>query len=96
MHRALKWWIQTLYEANIDLMDYGVKEKAVWDKIDVARECIYNISRSLFWRRFIGFSYGPSPKDLVFWGNEPWTEFAGEFWLMLERKEEVMPGTWIE
>jgi hypothetical protein len=96
MHRALKWWIQTLYEANIDLMDYGVKEKAVWDKIDVARECIYNISRSQFWRRFIGFSYGPSPKDWVFWGNEPWTEFAGEFWLMLERKEEVIPGTWIE
>lgn len=57
MHRALKWWIQTLYEANIDLMDYGVKEQAVWDKIDVARECIYNISRSRFWRRFIGFSY---------------------------------------
>ena len=96
MHRALKWWIQTLYEANINLMDYGGKEKAVWDKEDVDRECICYIGQSLFWRRFIGFSYGPSPNDWVFWENEPWAEFAGDFWLMVERKEEVMPGTWIE
>jgi hypothetical protein len=95
MHRALKWWIQTLYEANIDLVEYGVKEKAVWDKMDVARECCY-VGPLQFWRRFIGFSYGPSPKDWVFWGNEPWAEYAGDFWLMLERKEEIMPGTWIE
>jgi hypothetical protein len=32
----------------------------------------------------------------MFWENEPTDEFAGEFWLMLDKKEEIMPGTWVD
>jgi hypothetical protein len=89
MHRALSWWIETLHEVGIDLMYYGLKEKAVWTKMDVARECIcflgepskstYIDGLPWFWKRLVGFRYGPSPKDWVFWGNEPWTNLPETF-----------------
>ena len=102
---ALNWWIERLYEAGVDLIGYGLKEKDIWGQVDVTQECTCHFHNAWSidsgyppssWTRLIGFSYGPSPTDWIFWESEPTDEFAGDFWLMLERKEEVMPGTWIE
>jgi hypothetical protein len=37
--------------------------------------------------RLINISYGPSPKDWIFWFSEPSDSFAGDFWAMLEGEE---------
>jgi hypothetical protein len=40
MHLALNWWLDTPYEATVDLMEYAIAERVVWGTIDVAREYI--------------------------------------------------------
>jgi hypothetical protein len=41
-------------------------------------------------------SYGPNPEDWHVWFDNPVDEVVGEFWEMVEREEEIMPGTWVE
>jgi hypothetical protein len=100
---AINSWVSTLSDSGVDLMEYGQRERLTWNTIDISMEpppsyewdsedyCYY-FGR----RRLISFDYGPSPKDWILWENEPTDEFAGDFWLMLDRKEEIMPGTWID
>jgi hypothetical protein len=46
--------------------------------------------------RIIGLNYGPEPEDWHLWVTNPIDELVGEFWEMVERSLEVMPGTWID
>jgi hypothetical protein len=46
--------------------------------------------------RIIGLNYGPEPEYWHLWVTNPIDEFVGEFWEMVERSLEVMPGTWID
>jgi len=100
---AINSWVSTLSDSGVDLMEYGQRERLTWNTIDISMEpppshrwssndYYYYFGR----RRLISFDYGPSPKDWILWENEPTDEFAGDFWLMLDRKEEIMPGTWID
>jgi hypothetical protein len=41
-------------------------------------------------------SYGPNPEDWHVRFDNPVDEVVGEFWEMVEREEEIMPGTWVE
>lgn len=99
--QVLNSWISTLYDSGVDLIAYGLRERSTWSPLEIDRTnmisdlrdpCYYYFGQ----QRFIGFDYGQSPKDWILWENEPTDEFAGEFWSMLEIKEEIMPGTWID
>ncbi|KAL2853181.1 hypothetical protein BJX68DRAFT_234158 [Aspergillus pseudodeflectus] len=46
--------------------------------------------------RTIGLNYGPKPEDWHLWVTNPIDELVGEFWEMVDRSLEVMPGTWID
>ncbi|KAL5337994.1 hypothetical protein BJX70DRAFT_388873 [Aspergillus crustosus] len=46
--------------------------------------------------RIIKMTYGPNVQDWRIWMNNPIDEFVGEFWEMVGREEEIMPGTWVD
>lgn len=90
-------WVEHLEAAGVDLAEYGEAEKYVWKtQITVCDREFYTPNRYGDWmlQRMIGFTYGPSPTDWYVWLSEPSDHFAGEFWDMIERPVEVMPGAW--
>jgi hypothetical protein len=100
LEKVLTFYITTLYCSNVNLTEYGLKETLIWEPLEVHRWYITeteNFSEYYFGRRrLLGFNYGPHPDDWRIWENEPTDEFVGDFWLMLDKKKEVMPGTWVE
>ena len=95
---ALKVWLRTLQEAGVDLELYGRIEERIWRTEWIPRES-HQLSdyHRLKWAtkaRLIGFSYGPSIEDWHLWVSEPSDSLAGEFWDLIERPVEVMPGAW--
>lgn len=46
--------------------------------------------------RLIGLDYGPLTSDWKIWHSEPTDASVGDFWRLIEKKEELMPGTWID
>ena len=102
LQHAIMSWISTLSDFGVDLREYGLQERSTWKPVEISTKFIHSGPLDLFSdyyfgnRRLINFDYGPSPKDWRIWENEPTDEFAGEFWLMLDKKEEIMPGTWID
>jgi len=99
---AMNSWLSTLSDSGINLTEYGQAERSTWSSVDYSLRFRINDQWDPFsdyyfgQRRLISFDYGPSPKNWKLWENEPTDEFAGDFWLMLDRKEEIMPGTWID
>jgi len=99
---AMNSWISILSDCGVDLIEYGLREKSTWNSVAISTNYWPMSPGDPFsdyyfgQRRLIGFDYGQSPKNWILWENEPTDEFAGEFWLMLDRKEEIMPGTWID
>jgi hypothetical protein len=104
---ALRTWASELKFAGADLEAYGAEESAfvegggLWYKLYVgplrSRSIIYRYKdEDFFWFRLWRLSYGPKPEDWTIWVMNPIDELVGEFWEMVEREEEVMPGTWVE
>jgi hypothetical protein len=100
--KAMTIYITALYNSGVNLEEYGVRESMTWKPLEFHEGLVeaprdYDYSDYYFGRRrLLSFNYGPYPEDWRIWENEPTDEFAGDFWLMIDRKEEVMPGTWIE
>jgi hypothetical protein len=46
--------------------------------------------------RILSLEFGPRPEEWRLWVSNPVDELAWEFWEMVERGEQVMPGTWID
>ncbi|KAJ5955478.1 hypothetical protein N7501_009757 [Penicillium viridicatum] len=95
---ALKVWLRTLQEAGVDLELYGRIEERIWKTEWIPRESHqlpnYHMLDWATKARLIGFSYGPSIEDWHLWVSEPTDSLAGEFWDLIERPVEVMPGAW--
>ena len=104
---ALRTWAFELKSAGVDLEEHGEKESAF---IEEYGPC-YHIyvgplrSRSIQFPKGKGdiflfyvwkLTYGPEPEDWTVWVMNPIDELVGEFWEMVEREEEVMPGTWVD
>lgn len=91
-------WLKDLQAAGVNLQQFGQNEEKVWKEelIDLERE--YFASESTWgvpWSRpLIGFSYGSSPNNWVLWLSERCDSFALDFWRLIEREIEVMPGGW--
>ncbi|KAH8801458.1 hypothetical protein F5884DRAFT_862155 [Xylogone sp. PMI_703] len=97
LQHAVTSWISVLSDLNIDLMQYGLREKLTWSAIEFPkREVLYDDEIDYYQYRLIDFEYGPSLKDWRIWINEHTDEYVGDFWDMLEKKENIMPGTWID
>lgn len=104
---AMNFWISILYDCGVDLEEYGLRESLTWVNLEepayaeeeytgvYTRETRdYDSDYYFGKRRLLGFRSGPSSEDWGVWENEPTDEFAGEFWLMVDRRVEAMPGSW--
>lgn len=95
---VVQLWLEQLEAVGVDLSEYGKAEEFIWKNQTILREFwvwdgISNTHASAM-LRVIGFTYGPSPKDWHLWMSDPTDTYVGEFWDMIERPVEVMPGAW--
>lgn len=90
---ALKIWLTDLMSVGVDLEDFGQAEKDLYDSGAIRKDYHY-FSWANGNHRLINFTYGTSPHDWHLWISGKSDLFAGEFWDMIQRKEEVMPGAW--
>ncbi|RHZ62494.1 hypothetical protein CDV55_102551 [Aspergillus turcosus] len=111
-HHILQRWALELQLAGVDLATYGAKESALWRSGAVGSFVSVYMSSSRYrpsqtgqkakeWAEWMkvhlfSLSYGPNPADWHVWVSNPVDELVGEFWEMIERKDEIMPGAWIE
>jgi hypothetical protein len=106
---AMSIWVSTLYDSGVNLKSYGLRESLIWGNLEESTDAKTEytgystrgtrdpMSDYYFGqKKILDFNYSSFPEDWRVMENEPTDEFAGEFWLMLDRKVEVMPGSWIE
>lgn len=98
LNNGLQCWVSTLRDLGIDLIGYGQRETLLWSHGEVLDRDVPLYYDPYYFGHMciLGFTYGPCPEDWRLWENEPTDEFAGDFWQLVERKVEVMPGSWIE
>ncbi|KAJ5670459.1 uncharacterized protein N7477_005822 [Penicillium maclennaniae] len=85
---ALRSWLTGLKAAGI-----GRKEVKLWKSGTVQRE-IFCVGGNEEWKRLINLVYGAYPSDWNIWFSECSDSYAGEFWDLIEREVEAMPGGW--
>lgn len=104
---ALRTWVFELKSAGVDLEVYGAKESAFVEGFGLSysiyvgplrsRSIDYGDKREDFlWFYFWKLTYGAEPENWTIWVMNPIDELVGEFWEMIEREEEIMPGTWVD
>ena len=92
---ALRSWLTGLKAAGVNLNRYGRKEVKLWKSGNVQREICCFGGRGE-WKRLINIVYGADPSDWNIWFSECSDSYAGEFWDLIEREVEAMPGGWPE
>ncbi|KAL4997394.1 hypothetical protein BDV10DRAFT_186189 [Aspergillus recurvatus] len=106
LNPIIRIWATELKLAGVDLETYGAKER-LFNRtrgIDLGLNIWFNYSLpkhpsgcyELLPFRIIDISYGPDPEDWRIWVTNPSDTLVGDFWEMIEREKEVMPGTWVE
>ncbi|RFU26959.1 hypothetical protein B7463_g9381, partial [Scytalidium lignicola] len=104
----VRLWATELKYCGVDLVSYGRRELSllkggfsenifyVYVGLDRGSRGVQEGRGDYLPWRIINFKFGPSPSDWKVWTTNPVDEFAGEFWNLIERPEERMPGSWIE
>ncbi|KAL4964331.1 uncharacterized protein BDV14DRAFT_201103 [Aspergillus stella-maris] len=97
--------------AGVDLQAYSATEQLLYSSADLDLELWTYVgplgelpSASWFLKhrqdyvpfRILKLEYGHEPEDWRLWTTNPIDELVGEFWEMVEREEEVMPGAWVD
>lgn len=95
---AIQTWLGSLEAVGIDLAVYGETEQCNWaDKASRREFSGWKFEEEAnHTQRVIGFYYSTSPKDWHMWLSEASDPFVGQFWEMVERPVEEMPGSWPE
>jgi hypothetical protein len=93
LHPVARVWLEILYEAGVDLVQYGKEEVRIF-----LTGYMYRAART--WR-ILFFTYGPTPEDWEFrLVNEYWDReydryhAVQQFWNMVENPERNIPGAW--
>lgn len=87
-HLGFRAWLRNLKAAGLDLEILGATEWYVWQNERIQREFNGGL------HRVIGIAYGPSPEDWCIWLLEPSDSFVGDFWALIGRPLDIMPGSW--
>lgn len=102
LQRLVTMWLEDLVTSGVDLVEYGRKEKEIWDLSSISKDVLFFMCMSSgfdheAWHiHVIDVVFGAAPSDWHIWWSEPTDFLAGQFWAMIESPEELMPGSWIE
>ena len=88
LHEGFRAWLKNVKAAGLDLERLGSTECCIWKNESIQREFNDGL------HRVTGITYGPLPEDWGIWLSEPSDSFAGEFWTLVARPAEIMPGGW--
>lgn len=81
-------WLKDMKAAGVDLEKLGATEWCIWKDQSFQREFNGGL------HRVIGITYGSRPEDWYIWQSEPSDSFVGDFWALVARPAEIMPGGW--
>ncbi|KAI9929498.1 hypothetical protein MW887_000971 [Aspergillus wentii] len=95
VNTILEIWLSELLLAGIDLAIYGANEKALHTS-GAARTSlsVFNNGDEIWFRLFL-LKYGAKLEDWNILSTDPVDSLVGQFWEMVERAEERMPGAWL-
>jgi len=94
---ALKIWLADLQIVGVDLDEFGRIEQQFYNSGYVYKDIYrWSMEGDGASERLINFTYGSSPDDWHVWFSERTDPFVGDFWNLIERQAEVMPGAWPE
>jgi hypothetical protein len=88
IHIGFRAWLSDLKAAGLDLEMLGATEWYIWKNERIRREFNGDL------HRVIGIAYGPRPESWYIWLSEPSDSFVGDFWALIGRPFEIMPGSW--
>jgi hypothetical protein len=91
---ALKIWLESLQTAGIDLKEFGQIEERLLRSGVIDKQLDSMAGWYTGRPRLYGLTCGPSPDDWHLWISESCEMLVGEFWRLIKRQEEVMPGAW--
>ncbi|KAL3458084.1 hypothetical protein BJX64DRAFT_292539 [Aspergillus heterothallicus] len=104
----LQVWLSELNRLGIDLKEYGEKEVGsqfgltphfglpmlgVWESSPTE---FVSVCVEIFVSRILAVTHSAEPEGWHAWLTNPFDELVGEFWEMVDRTMQVMPGTWID
>ncbi|KAJ5816981.1 hypothetical protein N7447_009214 [Penicillium robsamsonii] len=104
----VRLWASELKLAGVDLTHYGAKEKTLYTSgvVNLDLSIYVGLEKSgpaydpnqgeYLDFHVLSLEYSSNPEDWKLWVNNPVDELVGEFWEMTEKREEIMPGTWID
>ncbi|KAL4902213.1 hypothetical protein BDW74DRAFT_158808 [Aspergillus multicolor] len=106
----LRLWAAELQRAGADLESYGEKERdlytssrgllsmPIWLDCDKEPGKLRSLPEILegLWVDVVYLEFGPEPEDWCIYVTNPVDELVGEFWEVVVRGLEVMPGTWVD
>ncbi|KAJ5661899.1 uncharacterized protein N7477_009515 [Penicillium maclennaniae] len=81
-------WLKDVKAAGLDLERLGAIEWCIWKNESTQREFNGGL------HRVTRIAYGPLPEDWGIWLSEPSDPFARDFWALVARPAEIMPGGW--
>ncbi|KAK8060912.1 hypothetical protein PG996_010842 [Apiospora saccharicola] len=107
-NKMLQEWVKLLSEVGVDIEEYGQRELDILQ--DAASESFIHFEAGKLITEYIrvrfplegcelclyGFTYGPNVEDWTILCNDPTSQFAGEFWDLMEDRPLEMPGAWFE
>ena len=87
-HVGIRAWLKDMKAAGLNLKALGAKQRRTLESGNVQRDFNGGL------HRVTGMSYGPNPEDWYIWLSEPSDSFVGDFWALVARPIETMPGEW--
>ncbi|KAF6810015.1 ankyrin repeat-containing protein [Colletotrichum musicola] len=96
---SLYEWLKIVHSAGVDLIRYGLweqRQRCSHNLMDTFDNLNWDTPQLQFVVHLVGFRIGSLPDEWSFWLVEEHKRYALDFWQMLDKRVEVMPGSWVD
>lgn len=99
LRASMHEWLEVLHSSGADLIRYGLWEqhqRSSRSLVDTADNSWWSMGSLEFTIHLVGFEISSHPDEWTFWLVNEYELYALEFWEMLGKKVQVMPGSWVD
>ncbi|KAK1547030.1 hypothetical protein CPAR01_00997, partial [Colletotrichum paranaense] len=98
IQRIMSVWLDVLTLNGTDLLEYGRKERRLYDEGLILQHTYYELSHVSYGQRLLGITYGKSKDDWRFWWVAEYEHYVGDFWEMVHQVDldVKVPGSWVD